>query len=114
MFIGGCRSTPVNDLNNQSIPPGLSIAQVSKAILKAGNTRGWLMNKVEEGHIVAEIHVRSHFAAVDIRYNEKNYHLSYRDSDNLKYDGQNIHKKYNQWVNNLNLDIHNSLLINTL
>jgi len=38
---------------------------------------------------------------MEIEYDTKQYSITYKDSQGLKYDGSQIHKTYNSWVHNL-------------
>ena len=44
-----------------------------------------------------------------IPYTKQNYGIHYKSSTNLKYDGNKIHKKYNTFVNNLDVAIRREL-----
>ena len=49
--------------------------------------------------------VRQHFASVDIHYDSNSYSIRYKDSKVLMYDGTNIHRNYNKWVQLLDQQI---------
>jgi hypothetical protein len=78
---------------------------VSKAIVRAGTGLGWQMIADRPGHITGTLKVRNHVAVVDIDYNPKFYSIKYKESSNLNYDGANIHRNYNGWVQNLDRQI---------
>ena len=78
---------------------------VSKAIVRAGTGLGWQMVPDRPGHITGTLRVRTHLAVVDIDYNPKSYSIKYRESSNLDYDGTNIHRNYNSWIQNLDRQI---------
>ena len=82
---------------------------VQKAIVRAGVGLGWEMKPVEPGLIVGTLHLRTHMAMVDIKYDTKNYSITYKDSSGLDYDGHNIHKNYNGWIQNLDNGIRSQL-----
>ncbi len=92
---------------------GLSSASKTKAAILAGMDRkGWRVKEEKGDKILAAISVRSHQAEVWINYSSGEIVYSYGGSTNLKCkpaksgDGcTSIHKKYNQWVDNLNRDI---------
>jgi hypothetical protein len=48
-------------------------------------------------------------AVVDVNYTPQTYSITYKDSSNLGYDGQSIHKNYNGWVQNLDKAIRAQL-----
>ena len=74
-------------------------------IVEGGKARGWIVKEIGPGHARATIYVRSHMAKVDIRFDQTVYSIVYHSSDNLGYANGRIHKNYNKWVQNLNMDI---------
>lgn len=99
----------VENIEGSPIPGGLSDAQIVKAIQQGGATRGWIVKKVDAGHLEATIYVRSHMAKVDITYDAAAYAIRYNSSENLGYKDGKIHRNYNKWVQNLNMDIQRAL-----
>ncbi|MCW8328965.1 hypothetical protein MD588_09100 [Photobacterium sp. SDRW27] len=97
---------------NQPVPNTISTEQLVKKITKAGLVRGWQVQKEAKDQLTADIHVRSHYVAVNISLHDNSYDITYRDSKNMKYDEASgtIHRKYNGWVGNLNKDIQRELL----
>lgn len=102
--------TEIVDIENAPIPAALSSAQVENAIVTGMTTRGWVPKVIAPGHVEARLLIRSHMVAVDIEFRETTYSITYKDSDNLKYKNGKIHRNYNRWVANLNLDLQRSLL----
>ncbi len=102
--------TEVVNIENAPIPGGLSSAQVENAIVTGMTDRGWIPKVIAPGHVEARLLVRSHMVAVDIEFDETTYSITYKDSDNLRYKNGKIHRNYNRWVANLNLDLRRSLL----
>jgi hypothetical protein len=96
-----------------SVPAKLSAKDVSKAIRAAIVQRGWVVAKDENGLIDAVLDVRKHEAKVAIKYDPKQIQITYVGSTNLDYDekggARHIHKKYNQWIDNMVGDIQRSL-----
>ena len=76
-----------------------------------GHRRGWIIKDAGEGRLRASYHARTHMAAVAIVYNEQTFSIEYLDSNRLGYDGQSIHRNYNRWVRNLELDILRNLAL---
>lgn len=89
-------------------PP--TMAEVEKAIVRAGSALGWRMQPVQPGLVVGTLNLRSHSAVVNVTYDTRTYNISYKDSTELNYDGTNIHKNYNGWVQNLDKGIRAQLL----
>ena len=111
VFLAGCKTNPVYNVDNAPIDVSgkHSSKQIQKAIISAGKSLGWKMRAKKKGHIVATLFVRKHVAIVDIRYSTKSYSITYKDSKGLNYDGNNIHKFYNSWVQNLDNRIQSHL-----
>jgi hypothetical protein len=87
-----------------------SASQVRAAIIAAGRKRNWTMIDGQPGELLGSIVVRGkHKAEVKIAYSPQSYSIVYRDSDNLSYDGRNIHSAYNRWVKDLAFNIAYSL-----
>ncbi len=109
LAVVGCRSNPVYNVAEAPVMTSTrsySTSDVRNAILQAGASLGWQMKDVKPGLIVATLNVRDHMAQVDIPYNRQTYSIVYRDSQNLNYDGANIHSNYNGWVQRLNAAIN--------
>ena len=96
-----------------AVPAKLTAKDVSKAIRAAIVQRGWIAAKDENGVIDAVLDVRSHEVKVAIQYDPKQVVIKYVDSKNLDYDAKggtrHIHKKYNQWIDNMVGDITRAL-----
>jgi hypothetical protein len=104
----GCVTNPVYNVTDAPVIASTSnykVRDVRSAILQAGAAQGWQMQEVQPGLIVGTLNVRDHTAQVDIEYDRKTYNILYKNSYNLKYDGVNIHKNYNEWVQKLNAAI---------
>ena len=118
--LAGCRGTvPIQNINDASYGTAgystttpLTLDQYEQAIIRAGSTRGWVFERVGPGHLVATNVVRGkHTAVVDITFNTESFSITYKDSNNLKYDSakQEIHPNYNSWVDLLKVDIQTEL-----
>ena len=111
LFVWSCVQAPVQNIEDEAIVSRSvpTLDEVETAILKAGRIRGWKMKPVEPGHIVATLDIRKHQAVADILFDTDKYSIHYRDSTNLEYDGNNIHRNYNRWIVNLSIDIQRTL-----
>lgn len=105
--LGGCRTAPIRDMNNQPVPVGVTAADVSKAIQSAGNSLGWAMKQSRPGMIEGTLFIRNHIAKVEIPYSDSSYSIRYAGSTNLKYDAskRTIHSNYVGWIQNLDNQI---------
>lgn len=108
LILGACRTATLQNVNDA--PVGVeSMDQAREAIMRAGSGLGWEMDPQDEGHIEATLRVRDHMAKVDIMYDTDSYDIVYKDSENLRYDGDKIHENYNGWIQNLRRDINNEM-----
>lgn len=112
IFAGCGRTNPVMNIEGSPIAVSsgkTNMDKVKGAIMSAGTRLGWQMKPVANGHMVATLFQRGHMAQVDIKYTTESYSITYKDSSNLHYDGANIHRNYNNWVNNLDRNIRAAL-----
>ena len=110
----GCVSNPVYNVTDAPVTTstrGYQARDVRNAILQAGASLGWQMKDVRPGLIIGTLNLRDHMAQVEISYNRRTYSIVYRDSHNLNYDGVNIHKNYNGWVQRLSTAINSQLSV---
>ena len=108
VLLTACATTlqPVYNVSQSPIVAKVRTSDdVSKAIVRAGTGLGWQMIPDRPGHITGTLKVRAHLAVVDIDYNPKSYSIKYKESSNLNYDGSNIHRNYNSWIQNLDRQI---------
>jgi hypothetical protein len=110
-MLGGCRSAGIYNVSAAPVVANkaVSMDDVQKAIVRAGVGLGWQMKPVEPGLIVGTLNLRTHMAMVNIKYDTKTYNITYKDSSNLDYTGDNIHKNYNGWIQNLDSGIRAQL-----
>jgi hypothetical protein len=108
--VASCRTMPVYNVSDAPVVTKsgqVTAAQVHDAILGALNDKGWVVKQDDPGKILAGIVVHDrHKATVNIDYSPTHYSITYMDSENLLYDGTNIHKNYNQWVMSLEEEIN--------
>jgi hypothetical protein len=80
---------------------------VDGAIKSALEGRGWVIKSESPGRIEAYVAPRTHRADILITYDDHSYAITYVSSSNLDYNEkrQSIHKNYNRWIANLQLDI---------
>ena len=113
IILAGCnRTNPVMNVEGSPITVAsgkTNMEKVKGAIISAGARMGWQMKAVSDGYLVATLYQRGHMAQVDIKYTTESYNITYKDSSNLLYDGTNIHRNYNNWVNNLDRNIRAEL-----
>jgi hypothetical protein len=111
LLLVGCRSAPLYNVDSTPVVANkaVTLADVEKAIMRAGAGLGWQIVARAPGQIEGTLLLRTHRAVVDIAYNTKTYSIKYKDSSNLDYDGTNIHSNYNGWIQNLDNAIRSQL-----
>ena len=105
LFLAGCpRQALVYNVRDAPVVASVdqySMNDIKKAIMRAGAGLGWNIREVAPGQLEGTLHLRKHMALVDIPYSRDSYSIIYKDSDNLRYDGEKIHGNYNGWIQNL-------------
>ena len=106
----GCRTTaPILTVTNAPLgsPPGskVSLEEVSRAIWAAGKRLGWEIQEVRPGELTGTLKLRQHLAVVAITHDTSTFSIKYQNSVNLRYQDNEIHRQYNNWVNNLSKGI---------
>ncbi len=112
MVLSGCRTAAVYNVEDAAVVTSVnnvSSSDVKKAIMRAGAGLGWVMKANGSGKLIGTLSLRKHVAVVDIDYSTKSYSIRYNDSQELGYDGTNIHQNYNGWVQNLQKAIQTQL-----
>ncbi|TON39841.1 hypothetical protein CGH62_05725, partial [Vibrio parahaemolyticus] len=98
LLVGCGRVQPVLSVEDTPVAYDLQNKQVKMAIVQSATNRGWTIEEVSPGVLIAKIHVRTHSAEVKIPYNNKYYSIIYLNSVNLKASDGKIHRNYNRWV----------------
>ncbi|MDB1123267.1 hypothetical protein [Vibrio algarum] len=113
LVLAGCgRVQPIMDVENTPVAYDLQKKQVKMAIIDSAVSRGWVVKKAESNEVELEFMARTHKATIRVPYSEKFFSILYVSSENLKADAKgNIHRNYNRWVNNLNVDIQKKISV---
>ncbi len=113
LFLAGCpRQALVYNVRDAPVLASAdqySKDDVKKAIMRAGASLGWNIREVGPGQLEGTLYLRKHMAKVDIPYNHNSYSILYKESDNLRYDGEKIHSNYNGWIQNLDRAIKSQI-----
>ncbi|HIF9276496.1 TPA: hypothetical protein ACX6QU_000147 [Photobacterium damselae] len=111
-ILTGCsRVQPIRNIENTPVVYNLQVQQVKTAIVQSAINRGWSIEDSKPHVLIAKINVRNHMAEIKIPYDNKYYSIVYLNSSNLKADNGNIHRNYNRWINNLNMDIQRAITL---
>jgi hypothetical protein len=97
-LLAGCGAALVRNVDAAMITGNHSVANVEKAIVRAGTDLGWMMTKKSDKHIVGKLALRTHLAVIDITFDKNSHSIKYKDSTNLGYNGSSIHSNYNGWI----------------
>jgi hypothetical protein len=102
----GCRTTaPILNVTNAPLgaPPGgkVGLEDVSRSVWAAGKRLGWEMQEIRPGEITGTLKLRQHVAVVAITFDTTTFSINYRSSVNLRQHDNEIHRNYNNWINNL-------------
>lgn len=106
------RIRPVLNLTDQPVPASassLSETEMERQIRIAGAELNWEFEKLAPGALKGTLHVRTHTAVVDVRYNSREYNITLNSSVNLLEHNGQIHRSYNTWVTNLRDKIRSQL-----
>jgi hypothetical protein len=112
----GFNVAPVLDVHSAKVtlPTGVtpSAALTRDAILRALSERTWTVEGEEPNTIVASVTAGGHSATAGITYDDLTYSIKRLESSpGLKYDGYEIHRRYNTWIKNLRKTIDKQLLL---
>lgn len=103
--LAGCRTATIQDVTKAPLGAAprrsVSLSEVAKAIHAAGTDLGWVMQDVRPGELVGTLNLRKHVAVVTVVHDTSTFDIRYKSSQNLMHQGNEIHRKYNLWVQNL-------------
>ena len=109
----GCRTAPIYNATNIPLAPAshtrITLDDVTKGVLAAGKSRGWVMDQVRPGVITGSLTTNQHLAEVTVTYDTSRFSITYKNSKNLLRAGNDIHKRYNTWVNELQAAIQDEM-----
>jgi hypothetical protein len=112
LLLTACRNAPMYEVTSRPVPTTaqtLSMDQIERAIIIAGQGRGWRMERVSPGTLRA-MQVQPKFSAtVDIVYDQKAFSIRHVGSSGLRERDGMVHPHYNFWIRNLESDIQTSL-----
>ena len=105
LLTGFGAGAPIYNVVSSPIPqnPDATMANIQKAIMRAGLTLGWQVTPREPGKLEAVLILRTHRAVVEITHDTKAFNITYKDSSNISYDAERktVHSNYNGWIQNL-------------
>lgn len=112
VLVAGC-TAPLFEITDNKIETGaeapVTLEQVKAAIMDAGKGLNMKMVATKPGELQGTYQTGNATAVVAIPYTKQSYGIHYKSSQNLKYDGNKINKKYNTFVTNLDTAIRREL-----
>jgi len=97
------KDSPIMGVNQASLD------DIKLAIIEGGQFAGWKMQPVKPGLIEATINYEGLVAVVNVHYRAGSYDLLYKSSENLSYEDNKIHSRYNRWLIRLDKAIRKSV-----
>lgn len=83
----------------------LSLSQVQSGIRRAMRRKQWIGKNLGPGHMEGKLLVRKHKLYVNIKFNTRSYHVTYKKSMNLSEqktdEGIRVHAHVNKWMRQL-------------
>ncbi|MET0386148.1 MAG: hypothetical protein ABW321_09335 [Polyangiales bacterium] len=117
VLLAACGGGLVPVLNVQNAPVVLpssepaSPSAVRAAIVRALAQREWRIDREGPDGFIATVTSRGQSATVHIQYDDHAYSIAYVDSSpGMKFNGQRIHRRYNDWIARLSRTIRANLL----
>ena len=107
LFVLGACAGPMHMVDAQGYgdgpKPGVTLAQVQNTIEKTAKDQGWTLSDVKSGSFVARRawDGNKHNIVVDVVYDLQDFSIRYKDSKQMGYDGNTIHRSYNRMVRDL-------------
>ncbi len=114
LILSGCfgRVQPVYSVFSHPIPSSaefMSLREISEVIELSAINRKWLVEEQYPGLLKLTFRKKTHMAVVEVTFDQSSYSIKYLNSVDLLYNGNRIHRNYNRWVANLELDIEMNL-----
>jgi hypothetical protein len=106
------RTCPVYNVQDHPIPAAiqrLPLDQTGQTIMQVGRLRHWRMDPAGPGQITGVVDDRGHEAVINITYSQQAYSITLAGSTNLRQEGDEVHKKYNKWIRQLERSIDDRL-----
>ncbi len=95
---------PVRNIKNESLllKSSFSLGQIEEAIKSAAERRRWALDKQGPQKFKGTLNARNRFVlTVEIIFTTTTVSIRYLDSQNLRFDGSDIHWKANKWIGDL-------------
>jgi hypothetical protein len=113
VLLMACANEPIYDVRSHPIPTraqSLPLDRIETAIIDAGKSRGWRIDRISPGKLRAA-QVQPKFSAdVEILFDAKNFSIIHVNSTGMREANGSVHPHYNFWIRNLESDIETWLV----
>ena len=110
----GCRTATIYNATNVPVLSAsnnrLTLDDVTRGVLAAGKSKGWVMDQVRPGEIIGSLTTNQHLAEATVTYDTSRFSITYKNSKNLLHAGNEIHKRYNVWISELQAAIQDEMI----
>lgn len=110
LTIAACSTSQPIASYSGTVPASLTHEQVADAIVQAGNSRDWIMKRIDDNTFTATYMSRGHKVVCNVFFDNATYKIDYESSVNMDAKDGKIHRNYNRWANNLRHDIELRLM----
>ena len=119
LSLTACQTLPLQNIDNAPVHMArktAGLADVEKAIVRAGTNLGWQMRAIKPGQINGKLYRDDMVAEVTIDFSPALYSIKYLNSTNLDYSAKAgkpvvIYKDYNVWIQELDKEIRREMLV---
>jgi hypothetical protein len=99
--LGACRLAPVYMVTDGNFQGSAPLTRRGDQIRRAAIRLGWQIQDVRPGLMRATFSARRDQAVVEIAYGRDQFSIRHAESTNLAFDGTQINRAYNGWVQDL-------------
>ncbi|MDH5327470.1 MAG: hypothetical protein OEZ68_05995 [Gammaproteobacteria bacterium] len=104
LMLTACKSQPIYEALGRPIhtPAQVSEQRIGQLIKEAGEIVGWKFKYGAKNELIGRINFpRGAMAEVSVTFSKSMYEIRYKDSAELRYNGNSIHATYNKTVRRL-------------
>ena len=96
----------LNRTNGSPVEPN----EIKMAVVRALQARRWTIEETNDDSVIAAVSAGGHSATAKITVGPGTYRIEHvKSSDGLRYDGEEIHHRYNHWIRRLDSTIFGEL-----
>ena len=99
-LLGACMRT-IHRVENRSFNGAADLEQRAAQIIAAAEDRNWRVLERARGRVRLTYAYTEHRVTLDVLFSETQFSFQYVNSAGLSYDGTQVHRAYNHWVEDL-------------